>query len=75
MWLYHDAIDVFFKPLFFLVMVATTEEMESAKLPLEDRDYCAHVLLKYRACRADHFPFVFKCHYERHDFLHCQYEE
>lgn len=56
-------------------MIATTEEMESAKLPLEDRDYCAHILLKYQSCRADHFPFVFKCHYEKHDFLNCEYDE
>ncbi|XP_067007993.1 NADH dehydrogenase [ubiquinone] 1 beta subcomplex subunit 7 [Anabrus simplex] len=57
------------------VMIATQEEMESAKLPLEDRDYCAHKLLKYRACRADVWPWLYKCHHEKHDYLHCEYED
>ncbi|XP_055384511.1 NADH dehydrogenase [ubiquinone] 1 beta subcomplex subunit 7 [Condylostylus longicornis] len=57
------------------VMVATEAEMQSAKLPLADRDYCAHKLLKYRACRADVFPFLFKCHHERHEYLNCEYED
>jgi len=57
------------------VMIATEAEMESAKLPLEDRDYCAHKLLKYRACRSDVFPFLYKCHHERHEYLQCEYED
>lgn len=56
-------------------MVATKEEMVSAKLPLADRGYCAHKLLQYRGCRADVFPFVYKCHHEKHAFLNCEYEE
>ena len=57
------------------VMIATREEMESAKLSLEDRDYCAHKLLNYRSCRADTFPFVYKCAHEKHDYLTCEYED
>ncbi|CAO1431231.1 unnamed protein product [Diamesa serratosioi] len=57
------------------VMIATEEEMQSAKLPLEDRDYCAHKLLQYRACRADVWPFAYKCGHERHEYLHCEYED
>ena len=57
------------------VMIATEEQMRSAKLPLEDRDYCAHKLLEYRACRADTFPFVYKCHHEKHDYLNCEYDD
>lgn len=56
-------------------MIATQAEMESAKIPLQDRDYCAHKLIDYRACRADVFPFVYKCHHEKHDYLNCEYEE
>lgn len=56
-------------------MIATREQMESAKVPIEDRDYCAHKLINYRSCRADVFPFVYKCHHEKHDFLTCEYEE
>lgn len=64
-----------FKYLFISVMIATREEMESAKIPLADRDYCAHKLINYFACRADVFPWVYKCHHEKHDFLTCEYEE
>lgn len=56
-------------------MVATKEQMVSAKLPLQDRDYCAHKLLEFRGCRADVFPFVYKCSHERHAYLTCEYEE
>ena len=56
-------------------MVATPEEMESAKLDLQDRDYCAHHLLDYRACRADTFPFVYKCAHEKHVYLTCEYQD
>ncbi|KAK7070480.1 NADH dehydrogenase 1 beta subcomplex subunit 7 ndufb7, partial [Halocaridina rubra] len=56
-------------------MIATKEEMESAKLPLEDRDYCAHYLIKHMTCRKEVFPLVYKCAHEKHEFLNCQYEE
>lgn len=57
------------------VMKATKEEMVSAKLPLEDRDYCADKLLKYRACRADVFPWLYKCHHEKHEYMTCEFED
>jgi NADH dehydrogenase (ubiquinone) 1 beta subcomplex subunit 7 len=56
-------------------MIATVEEMESAKLPLADRDFCAHLLLKYRACRADKAPWLWRCGHEKHEYLQCEYEE
>ena len=56
-------------------MTATQQEMESAKIPLDKRDYCAGTLLKYLECRADMFPMVYKCHHQKHEYLHCQYEE
>lgn len=56
-------------------MIATEAEMKSAKLELLDRDYCAHKLLEYQSCRADVYPWVYKCHHEKHAFLTCQYEE
>lgn len=59
----------------FIVMIATEEEMQSAKLALEDRDYCAHILLKYRACRADKAPWYWRCAHEKHEYLQCEYEE
>ncbi|KAL5276206.1 NDUFB7 family protein [Megaselia abdita] len=63
------------KPRKERVMIATEAEMVSAMLPLEDRDYCAHKLLKYRACRADVFPWLYKCHHDKHEYLTCEYED
>ncbi|XP_055912821.1 NADH dehydrogenase [ubiquinone] 1 beta subcomplex subunit 7 [Eupeodes corollae] len=57
------------------VMIATEAEMQSAKLAQEDRDFCAHKLLKYRACRSDKFPWVYKCHHEKHEYMTCEYED
>uniref|UniRef100_A0A224XPG4 NADH dehydrogenase [ubiquinone] 1 beta subcomplex subunit 7 n=1 Tax=Panstrongylus lignarius TaxID=156445 RepID=A0A224XPG4_9HEMI len=57
------------------VMIATEEEMYSAKIPLNKRDYCAHHLLKFQKCRKEKFPWIYKCHHEKHEYLHCQYEE
>lgn len=61
--------------VFLVVMIATEDEMRAAKIPVEDRDYCAHVLLKYQGCRADVYPFVYKCAHEKHEYLTCEYEE
>ncbi|XP_059610602.1 NADH dehydrogenase [ubiquinone] 1 beta subcomplex subunit 7 [Phlebotomus argentipes] len=57
------------------VMIATEAEMESAKLPLDGRDYCAHKLLTYSQCRREEWPLVYRCHHERHDYFTCQYED
>ncbi|CAG9862047.1 unnamed protein product [Phyllotreta striolata] len=57
------------------VMIATEEEMRSAKIPLESRDYCAHLLLKFRDCRKENWPFPVKCHHEKHEYLNCQYDD
>jgi NADH dehydrogenase (ubiquinone) 1 beta subcomplex subunit 7 len=56
-------------------MIATQAEMESAKLPLEDRDYCAHMALQYRACRADVWPWASQCAHQKHEYLTCLYDE
>lgn len=56
-------------------MIATEAEMESAKLEPNERDYCAHKLIEYRGCRRDNFPWVVKCHHEKHAYLNCQHEE
>lgn len=56
-------------------MVATEEQMRSAKLALKDRDYCAHLLLEFRGCRRENWPWVVKCQHEKHAYLNCQYDE
>lgn len=56
-------------------MIATEAEMVSAKLLLEERDYCAHKLIEYKACRADVWPWAYRCAPEKHEYSNCQYEE
>lgn len=56
-------------------MLAKEEELKSAKIALKDRDYCSHLLLHFRACRKDAWPFVVKCEHEKHAYLNCQYHE
>ncbi|XP_068205823.1 NADH dehydrogenase [ubiquinone] 1 beta subcomplex subunit 7 isoform X1 [Palaemon carinicauda] len=57
------------------VMIATKEEMDSAKIPLENRDYCAHILIKHMACRDKVWPLTYKCAHEKHEYLNCQYDD
>lgn len=61
--------------IYFLVMIATEDEMMSAKLPLENRDYCAHLALKILQCRKEVWPWAYKCTPEKHEYLNCEYEE
>lgn len=70
-------ITIQFHELFFLfaVMIATEEEMVSAKLPLEERDYCAHTKIDYLRCIADVWPLPYKCAHEKHAQALCQYDE
>lgn len=56
-------------------MIATEEEMISAKVPMKDRDYCAHFFINYLACRKRVFPFVYQCGHEKHQYMTCEYEE
>nr|XP_053632556.1 NADH dehydrogenase [ubiquinone] 1 beta subcomplex subunit 7-like [Cherax quadricarinatus] len=57
------------------VMIATLEEMESAQLPLNKRDYCAHLAIDHRACRQRVWPFTYKCAHEKHTYLNCEYAD
>lgn len=56
-------------------MIATLAEMESAKVPLDARDYCAHMLINLRSCIRDNFPLNYRCHHEREEYYECQYHE
>ncbi|KAI1280767.1 NADH dehydrogenase [ubiquinone] 1 beta subcomplex subunit 7 [Halotydeus destructor] len=55
------------------VMIATEAEMDSARLVANERDYCAHKLIKLKACRRDEAPFYGRCHDYKHDYEHCEY--
>ncbi|KAF7273196.1 NADH dehydrogenase (ubiquinone) B18 subunit [Rhynchophorus ferrugineus] len=56
-------------------MKVTEAEMRSAKLPLRDRDFCAHLLIAFKDCRQREMPFVVKCSHEKHEYLNCKYED
>lgn len=60
---------------FILVMIASEEEMISAKIPLDERDYCAHKKIEYLMCRADVWPWAYKCHHSKHALDTCMFEE
>ncbi|MBN3272524.1 NDUB7 dehydrogenase, partial [Polyodon spathula] len=57
------------------VMVATQEQMNQAQLPIEQRDYCAHHLLKLMKCKRDNWPNFLACKHERHDWDYCEHQE
>ncbi|RDW86908.1 N-alkane-inducible cytochrome P450 [Aspergillus mulundensis] len=54
---------------------ATREEMSAARLPLQYRDSCAHLLIPLNRCRQQEWYLPWKCEDERHSYEKCQYEE
>ena len=54
---------------------ATAMELDSAKLEVRFRDYCAHKLLKLRACKEANRPFLGRCHDYQHQYEECMYQE
>ena len=40
---------------------ATREEMSAAKLPLQYRDQCAHLLIPLNKCRYDNYYLPWRC--------------
>uniref|UniRef100_A0A8C9PMJ0 NADH dehydrogenase [ubiquinone] 1 beta subcomplex subunit 7 n=1 Tax=Spermophilus dauricus TaxID=99837 RepID=A0A8C9PMJ0_SPEDA len=51
------------------VMVATQQEMNEAQLTLQQRDYCAHYLIKLLKCKRDSFPNFLGCKHEQHGYV------
>lgn len=56
-------------------MKASQQAMAKARIPLEYRDYCAHLLIPLNKCRGETFYLPWKCENERHAYEKCQYEE
>ncbi|OQR76577.1 NADH dehydrogenase-like [Tropilaelaps mercedesae] len=71
----HDPLEGFPNGRKPRVMIATKEEMMSAKIPLDRRDYCAHKLIDYKNCRYMNFPFFVNCRHEYHDYEQCEYDD
>jgi len=57
------------------VSLATEAEMDSAKLTAKERDYCAHKLIKLKACRQEANPFYWNCDHYRHEYEECEYQD
>ncbi|OXU27239.1 hypothetical protein TSAR_002209 [Trichomalopsis sarcophagae] len=57
------------------VMIAKEEELRAAKIPKDKWDFCAHTLLEVERCRADHFPFVYRCKEQAHAASMCNLED
>lgn len=56
-------------------MKATQQGMVKSRIPLEYRDYCAHLLMPLNKCRGETFYLPWKCENERHEYEKCQYDE
>nr|XP_023500969.1 NADH dehydrogenase [ubiquinone] 1 beta subcomplex subunit 7 isoform X1 [Equus caballus] len=54
-------------------MVATQQQMNDAQLVLQQRDYCAHHLIRLLKCKRDSFPNFLACKHERHAWDHCEH--
>ncbi|KAI6238393.1 NADH:ubiquinone oxidoreductase domain containing protein [Aphelenchoides fujianensis] len=57
-------------------MKATWEEMDAARLNAGERDYCAHLLIDFKACQRKYAPFAgHACEHARHVYDECEYED
>lgn len=56
-------------------MVATQQQMNDAQLVLQQRDYCAHYLIRLLKCKRDSFPNFLACKHEQHDWEYCEHLE
>ncbi|OZJ03801.1 NADH dehydrogenase [ubiquinone] 1 beta subcomplex subunit 7 [Bifiguratus adelaidae] len=56
-------------------MKATQREMSDARIPIEYRDYCAHLLIPLNKCRTANYYLPWKCGDERHEYEKCQYQD
>eukprot|EP01132_Coremiostelium_polycephalum_P002306 gene2306-2845_t len=56
-------------------MIATQHEMDINNVPLNFRDYCAHLLIVLNKCRSREYYLPWKCSEERHAYEKCQYDE
>uniref|UniRef100_K4FY48 NADH dehydrogenase [ubiquinone] 1 beta subcomplex subunit 7 n=1 Tax=Callorhinchus milii TaxID=7868 RepID=K4FY48_CALMI len=57
------------------VMVASQQEMDDARIPLEQRDYCAHHLIMLLKCKRDNWPNFLACSHENHEWDSCQHQD
>mmetsp|Transcript_18512 Transcript_18512/g.39863 ORF Transcript_18512/g.39863 Transcript_18512/m.39863 type:complete len:110 (-) Transcript_18512:525-854(-) len=56
-------------------MKVTREQMKAAQLPINFRDYCAHLLIPLNDCRKKSFYWPFSCSDLRHAYEKCEFDE
>ncbi|NXD46564.1 NDUB7 dehydrogenase, partial [Copsychus sechellarum] len=56
-------------------MVASAAQLAQGRVPLEQRDFCGHHLLRLLRCHRDNFPVPWGCHELRHAWDSCQHED
>lgn len=56
-------------------MQVTEEELAEAKVPLNLRDYCAHLFIPLMKCRKDNYYLPWKCKKEKHQWDECEFQE
>ncbi|KAA0196124.1 hypothetical protein HAZT_HAZT003533 [Hyalella azteca] len=56
-------------------MHVTEDEMASAMIEQEYRNYCTHKLIDLHSCFQKNFPMNWRCHHEKHEYLNCSYED
>ena len=56
-------------------MKVTEEELAEAKVPLNLRDYCAHLFIPLMKCRKDNYYLPWKCQKEKHRWDECEFQE
>ena len=56
-------------------ILATPEEVFSAKVPNQNKDYCAHHYIRMLACRRDNMISFFGCLHYREELGNCLLQE
>jgi NADH dehydrogenase (ubiquinone) 1 beta subcomplex subunit 7 len=49
--------------------------MDTAQVPYEHRDFCAHLYIPFKECRVQHFFTHRNCEHQKHAWMLCQYKE
>ena len=56
-------------------MMISDEELTRQRIPLNARDYCAHLLVSFNRCKRKNLYLPYRCIEEKHEYEQCQYKE
>ncbi|KAI9028683.1 NADH-ubiquinone oxidoreductase B18 subunit-domain-containing protein [Hyaloraphidium curvatum] len=56
-------------------MKVSREDMRKARVPLNRRDYCAHLWIDLEKCRQETYRWPWHCGTEQHNYDYCVYQE